>query len=146
MPAMPTAVVYVPWLPPVARNPKIDPGIFLDNLADRHFACILPMAWPLAFFHDGCTFRGVALRCLIEAGVPHRIALVSAGGQGIQPAVAAELAARVMAEGTLPPGLRVLAEPCGLPDLPQACIQIVTRAQGLSAAMWEVKVTVAETS
>jgi hypothetical protein len=88
---------------------------------------------------------GAALRCLIEAGVPHRIALVSPSGQGIQAAVAAELAATVMAEGTLPPGLRALAGPSSLPDLPQACIQIETRAQGLSAAMREVRATVAET-
>jgi DNA-binding transcriptional LysR family regulator len=140
-----TLDVAVITLPHVLPHSEILAQPTLQWVASSGFRLPEDGVWPFAFFPEGCAFRGAALRCLTEAGVPHRIALVSPSGQGIQAAVAAELAATVMAEGTLPPGLRTLAEPSSLPDLPQACIQIVTRAQGLSAAMREVKATVAET-
>ena len=46
------------------------------------------------------------------------------------------LAVTVMARGTVPPDLAIYRD---LPDLPFTCIQIATRAQGLSAAAEAVK-------
>lgn len=91
---------------------------------------------PLALFPEGCAFRAAALPRLTR---PHRLALVSASGQVIHAAVVAGLAATVMAAGTVPQDLAPLS---GLPDLPQTCIQIVTRAQGLSPAAEEVRALV----
>lgn len=140
-----TLDVAVITLPHVLPHSEILAQPTLQWVASSGFRLPEDGVWPFAFFPEGCAFRGAALRGLSEAGVPRRIALVSASEQGSQAAVAAELAASDMAAGTLPPGLRALAEPSGLPDLPQARIQIATRAQGLSAAMREVKATVAET-
>lgn len=99
--------------------------------------------WPVAFFPEGCAFRAVAEQQLATSGAPHRTALVSASGQVIHAAVAAGLAISVMAAGTVPSDLRIFQHP-GLPELPGTCIQIVTREQGLSAAMREVGIIVAE--
>ncbi|MCX7304878.1 MAG: LysR family transcriptional regulator [Hyphomicrobiales bacterium] len=99
--------------------------------------------WPIAFFPQGCAFRAVAEQRLAVGGVPHRLALVSASGQVIHAAVAAELAITVMAAGTVPPDLHILQDRA-LPELPGTCIQIATRAKGLSAAMREVGAIVAE--
>jgi DNA-binding transcriptional LysR family regulator len=83
---------------------------------------------PLALFPEGCAFRAAALPRLTQ---PHRLALVSASGQVIHAAVVAGLAVTVMAAGTVPQDLAPFP---GLPDLPETCIQIVTRIQGLSPA------------
>lgn len=99
--------------------------------------------WPVAFYPEGCAFRAAAMQLLVAESVPHRIAVVSPNGQVIHCAVAAGLAITVMAAGTVPADLRVVQHP-GLPELPGTCIQIVRRAQGLSVAMKEVEVIVAE--
>jgi len=93
---------------------------------------------PLALFPEGCAFRAAALPRLTQ---PHRLALVSASGQVIHAAVVAGMAATVMAAGTVPQDLAPLS---GLPDLPLTCIQIVTRAQGLSPAAEAVRALVEE--
>ncbi len=135
------AVVTLPHVLPQAEILAQPP---LQWVASPEFALPEDGIWPFAFFPDGCAFRLAATRRLIEAGVRHRVALVSANGQVIQAAVAADLAVTVMAAGTLPSSLRMLTEQSGLPELPQTCIQIVTRAQGLSPAMREVKAIVSE--
>ena len=112
-------------------------------VASANFVPPSESPWPIAVFPEGCAFRSVAERQLNIRGVPHRIALVSASGQVIHAAVAAGLAMTVMAAGTLPPDLKVLQHP-DLPELPNTSIQIVTRAQGMSAAMREVEEIVAE--
>ena len=91
---------------------------------------------PLALFPEGCAFRAAALPRLTQ---PHRLALVSASGQVIHAAVVAGLAATVMAAGTVPQDLAPLSD---LPELPLTCIQIVTRAQGLSPAAEAVRALV----
>lgn len=88
---------------------------------------------PLALFPEGCAFRAA---CLPRLAQPHRLALVSASGQVIHSAVVAGLAVTVMARGTVPLDLAIYRD---LPDLPFTCIQIATRAQGLSAAAEAVK-------
>lgn len=89
--------------------------------------------WPLALFPEGCAFRAAALPRLPQ---PHRLALVSASGQYIHAAVASGIAITVMAAGTVPPDLTPLT--C-FPDLLPTCIQVVTRAQGLSPAAEAVR-------
>ena len=139
-----TLDVAVITLPHVLPQAEILAQPTLQWVASAAFRLPEDGVWPFAFFPEGCAFRAAALHSLIEAGVAHRIALVSASGQVIQAAVAADLAATVMAAGTLPSNLRALTDPSGLPDLPQTCIQIVTRAQGMSAAMHEVKAIVTD--
>lgn len=91
-------------------------------------------AVPLAVFPEDCAFRAAAEHHLIEAGVEHRIALVSASRQVIHAAVVDGLCVTVMAKGTVPVNLSVL-KVAELPSLPSTCIQIVEREQGVSPAM-----------
>jgi DNA-binding transcriptional LysR family regulator len=88
-----TLDVAVISLPHVLPHSEILARPTLQWVASSGFRLPEDGAWPFAFFPEGCAFTGAALHCLIEAGVPHRIALVSASEQGIQAAVAAELAA-----------------------------------------------------
>lgn len=115
----------------------------LHWVAAAHFVPPREGPWPVAFFPEGCAFRGVAEHQLNTRGVPHRLALISASGQVIQAAVAAGLAMTIMAAGTIPPDLKIL-QSSDLPELPNTSIQIVTRGQGMSAAMREVGEIVAE--
>jgi len=124
------AVVTLPEVLPQARVLTRPPLLWV---AAPGFERPPDGVWPLALFPEGCAFRAAALPRL---GEPHRLALVSASGQVIHAAVAAGLAVTVMAAGTLPQDLAPLT---GLPDLPPTCIQIVTRAQGASAAVEAVR-------
>lgn len=96
---------------------------------------------PLAVYPEGCAFRSAALAALKEAGVAHRLALVSGSGQVIQGAVAAGTAITIMAEGTVPAGLSRLGTASHLPPLPHTFIQIIEREGGLSAAGRQVRDT-----
>ncbi|MDO8982154.1 LysR family transcriptional regulator [Cypionkella sp.] len=115
----------------------------LHWVAAPHFLLPFDSPWPVAFFPEGCAFRSAAERQLNIKGAPHRLALISASGQVIHAAVAAGLAMTVMAAGTVPSDLRVLQHP-NLPELPSTCIQVVTRAHGMSAAMRALGDVVAE--
>lgn len=95
--------------------------------------------WPVAFYPEGCAFRAVATKSLIEQGIVFRETLVSASGQVLQSAAAAETAITVMASGTIPAELKPIAQGQGLPMLPQTCIQVVERDQGLSTAAQQIK-------
>lgn len=127
------AVVTLPEVLPTARVLTKPPLLWV---AAPSFEMPEDGVLPLALFPEGCAFRAAALPRLTQ---PHRLALVSASGQVIHAAVVAGLAATVMAAGTVPQDLAPLS---GLPDLPLTCIQIVTRAQGLSPAAEAVRALV----
>lgn len=127
------AVVTLPEVLPQARVLTEPPLLWVAAPA---FEMPADGVWPLALFPEGCAFRAAALPRLMQ---PYRLALVSASGQVIHAAVVAGLAVTVMAAGTVPQDLAPLT---GLPDLPQTCIQIVTRSQGLSLAAEAVRAVV----
>jgi DNA-binding transcriptional LysR family regulator len=119
------AVVTLPEILPKAKVLTKPPLLWVAAPAfEMPEDCVL----PLALFPEGCAFRAAALPRLTQ---PHRLALVSASGQVIHAAVVAGLAVTVMAAGTVPQDLAPFP---GLPDLPETCIQVITRAQGLSPA------------
>ena len=127
------AIVTLPEILPKARVLTKPPLLWVAAPA---FEMPKDGVLPLALFPEGCAFRAAALPRLTQ---PHRLALVSASGQVIHAAVVAGLAVTVMAAGTIPQDLTPLS---GLPDLPETCIQIVTRAQGLSPAAEAVRALV----
>jgi DNA-binding transcriptional LysR family regulator len=96
---------------------------------------------PIAFYPEGCAFRKAAVATLASNGVRYREALSSVSGQVIQSAVVSGLSVTVMADGTIPPGLRVLT--AGLPPLPKTCIQILRRAGAVSEAVKLVSMQIA---
>lgn len=124
------AVVTLPEKLPNARVLTEPPLLWV---ASPSFEMSADGVLPLALFPEGCAFRAA---CLPRLTQPHRLALVSASGQVIHSAVVAGLAVTVMARGTVPRDLAIFRD---LPDLPSTCIQIATRAQGLSAAAEAVK-------
>ncbi|WP_193177912.1 LysR family transcriptional regulator [Oricola nitratireducens] len=96
---------------------------------------------PIAFYPEGCAFRKAATATLAKNGVRYREALSSVSGQVIQSAVVSGLSVTIMADGTIPPGLRVLT--AGLPPLPKTCIQILRRAGAIPEAVKLVSMQIA---
>jgi len=72
---------------------------------------------PLVAYPDGCAYRRAMLRALDLAGRPWRIVFESPGFGAIQAAIQAGLGISVMAERTVPAGLRPMALAHGLPGL-----------------------------
>jgi len=72
---------------------------------------------PLVAYPDGCAYRRAMLRALDLAGRPWRIVFESPGFGAIQAAIQAGLGISVMAERTVPAGLRPMALDHGLPGL-----------------------------
>ncbi len=98
--------------------------------------------WPLALYPAGCVFKAAALAALKQNGIRHREVLNSASGEVIKCAVSSATAISVMAEGTVPNDFVVLDKAAGLPDLPDTCIQLLERADGLSRAAQHVKASI----
>ncbi|MBS3651673.1 LysR family transcriptional regulator [Pseudaminobacter sp. 19-2017] len=98
--------------------------------------------WPLAFYPEGCVFRAAAMGALGREGVKFREFLNSASGEVIKCAVSSGTAVTVMAEGTIPHGFIALPKDSGLPELPNTCIQLLERADGLSKAAQRLKVSI----
>lgn len=98
--------------------------------------------WPLAFYPEGCVFRAAALEALAADGLKYRELLATASGEVIKSAVSSGAAVTVMAEGTIPQGFATLNREAGLPDLPDTCIQLIEREDGLSKASRQVKLSI----
>jgi DNA-binding transcriptional LysR family regulator len=82
---------------------------------------------PLALFHSGCLFRQAALAALAAHGRNGRIAYTSVSVAGVCAAISAGLAIGVLCRSAVPPGLRILGEREGLPELPQTTVVLVRR-------------------
>jgi DNA-binding transcriptional LysR family regulator len=82
----------------------------------------------LALFHPGCCFRRAALAALAAVGRPSRIAYTSMSMAGVCAAVSADLALGVLLRSTVPPGLRILGESTGFPELPIIAQVLIRRA------------------
>lgn len=88
---------------------------------------------PLALYPPGCLFRRWATEALDAAGRPWRLAFVGHGLAAVSAVAAEGLAVTVVKAGTLPRGLRPVADNGNLPALPQADIRL-HRAPSLSPA------------
>lgn len=84
-------------------------------------------AVPLAVYPEGCNFRQNAIDTLEQAGWPWRVVMSSASARGVLAAVEAGLALAIVAEGIVPPQLRLTDPAWGLPMLGRAEIRMVRR-------------------
>ncbi|HYW77657.1 MAG TPA: LysR family transcriptional regulator [Gammaproteobacteria bacterium] len=79
---------------------------------------------PLALFGEGCVFRERALNALAGLGRPWRIVYTSQSPTGIAIAIDRGLAVTVVDDRTKPPAWAVLGEAQGLPELPDADVEV----------------------
>ncbi len=72
---------------------------------------------PIALSQIGCVWRQMALTALDSANRPYRIAYISTNSVAIDSAVLAGLAVAAIPEIVMRPGMRILTEADGLPNL-----------------------------
>lgn len=89
---------------------------------DRH--PVIPVAW----YPEGCSFRAIGKQALDAHGIAYREILESQNAGAIERVVQAGAGISVMAEGTVPEGLRVTVRPSLLPRLGRVCIQLLESA------------------
>ena len=89
---------------------------------------------PLVAYPDGCAYRRAMLRALDLAGRPWRIGFESPGFGAIQAAIQAGLGISVMAERTVPPGLRPMVLAYGLPGLADMIVGLHFDPDNMSVA------------
>ena len=92
---------------------------------------------PLVLCHTGCIWRIAATRALERAGVPWRMAYSSASQTGTHAVVLAGLGITVGLSMALPPGLRLLGQEEGMPDLPELEIAMVRHPGAAAEALAE---------
>ncbi|MCP4380459.1 MAG: LysR family transcriptional regulator [Hyphomicrobiales bacterium] len=80
---------------------------------------------PIALFKGPCIWRGAAIDALTESGRKFRILYQSVNSAAISATVSAGLAVTALAESALRPGMRVLGEADGMPELPMCEIGLI---------------------
>jgi len=88
---------------------------------------------PLALGRPNCLWRHTAIDRLETAGRPYRLLYSSSNVGAVAAAVLAGLAISVLPESGLRPGMRVLTNADGYPDLPSCRIGLVRSAHERSA-------------
>lgn len=132
----------------VTRLPGLDGGVTVrreplvwiggdERLADRR-----PL--PLAMFSNGCPFREEVLAALEKAGIPWRIAYESLSTASLLAAVSEGLALAVIAQISMPPGIKTLGARHGLPLMPSIEIAVYGPRGLTSPATQAVKASVME--
>ena len=123
------------------RNPVAPPAAMLRAWTERlvwvgsgESAIASQSPIRLVSYPDGCAYRRAMLRALDLAGRPWRIVFESPGFGAIQAAIQAGLGVTVMAERTVPPGLRPMLPACGLPGLADMTVGLHFDPDNISAA------------
>ncbi|MHA1554738.1 MAG: LysR substrate-binding domain-containing protein [Alphaproteobacteria bacterium] len=80
---------------------------------------------PLALDKPPCLWRAAAIESLLAVGRRHRVVYTSANSTAIAATVESGLAVSVLAESALQPGMRILSEAEGFPQLPMCDIGLV---------------------
>ncbi len=88
---------------------------------------------PLALGRPSCIWRHTAIERLESTGRPYRLLYSSSNAGAVAAAVLAGLAVSVLPESGLRPGMRVLTNADGFPDLPSCRIGLVRNAHERSA-------------
>ena len=96
-------------------------------------------ALPIACNPEDNLFGAVPMSALQSRGVAYRAALCSANERAILSAVSSGTVIAVMAEGTVPEGLRVVSDALALPPLGRACIQLLEKPAPRTEAACLVK-------
>ena len=91
-------------------------------------------ALPLALLPSGNMFREWALQALDRAGISWRVMFTSSSIATVEAAAEAGIALAVVKEGSARPGLRLLGQQDGLPELPESEIAIHRAPGGLTRA------------
>ena len=94
---------------------------------------------PLACYPDDRLLGAAAKHALRSCGVAYREAICSANERVILSAVSSGTAVTVMAEGSIPEGLRVVSAAQALPPLGRAHIQLLQQSAPQSEAARVVK-------
>jgi len=82
---------------------------------------------PLVMFSSKCRFRPIALEALQKAGRTYEIVFVGGNLNAIQTGVEADLGLSVLSPLSVSPGMVVLGNDSGLPELPSADLAIYSR-------------------
>ncbi len=90
---------------------------------------------PLAVSHPSCVWRGMALDALDKMGRPYRIAYSSGNSVAVNAAVREGLAVGAVPELTIRPGVRILTEADGFPDLGAFPIELISKPGELNGAV-----------
>lgn len=88
---------------------------------------------PLALSHHGCAWRGTALDALAKRGRACRIAYASANSLAVATAVLEGLAVGALPEINIRPGMRILTEEDGFPELGMFDIGLIRAARSSTA-------------
>lgn len=89
---------------------------------------------PLALPHAGCAWRNKALSALETAGMDSRIVFSSPNSAAIAAAVTAGLAVSAIPQSTMKPGMKLLTEADGFPDLGSFDIGLLRSSDELPSA------------
>ena len=89
---------------------------------------------PLALSNIGCAWRQVALDALDKTGRAYRMAYTSQNSAAISAAVLAGLAVAAVPKMVLKPGMRVLRQADGFPDIGSFDIGMVRKGEAANAA------------
>ncbi len=80
---------------------------------------------PLAVFPHGCLYRSQAIETLTAGGRAWQIAFTGQGLAAVQAAIVAGLGAAILAENTIPPGMRRLGPSERFPILPRLELALI---------------------
>jgi DNA-binding transcriptional LysR family regulator len=112
----------------VTRLPGLEGGVTVRREALHWVARSEDVAehrpLPLALFSRGCPFREATEEALQGAGLGWRLAYESRNLASLLPAVSEGLAVAVIAETSIPKGLKILGPEHGLPPLPAVEIAV----------------------
>ena len=89
---------------------------------------------PIAVSHPSCDWRQMALEALERAGKSYRIAYASSNSVAMNAAIMAGLAVGALPALSLRPGMRILGEADGFPQLGDFNIELITKPGELSSA------------
>lgn len=93
---------------------------------------------------DTCALRQFTVGLLTRRRVPHTVVHVASGVAGLQSALAAGLGVACLNESALAPGVARLAEPHGLPALPQASFHLLPAREGEHAFVAQARALLAQ--
>ena len=96
--------------------------------SDRHVVHEEPVL-PVAFGRQTCVWRQRGLAALSRVGRQHRILYSSWSAMVLSSAVLSGLAVSVLPESAIQPGMRILTEKDGFPDLPHSEIALIRSVQ-----------------
>jgi DNA-binding transcriptional LysR family regulator len=113
------------------QNVRREPLVWVCGLT-AHFEN--DAVFPLALLPEGSVYRAHALAALAHSEKTWRIVSVSDSLAGLQASIFAGMAISVFPACAIQPGMRILGQAEGLPDLPTLNLKLLRRTPELSEA------------